>query len=374
MIQFLRDLIAIPSLSGEEGAAIERCTDEMRSLGFDLEVDEAGNALGVVGDGSRRLLFDAHADTVAPNPEWTRDPYAAEIDGERIYGLAATDMKGPIAALLHGVADAARSGRLAVTVGVSITTLEEVAEGATLAPLLERFSPDAVVIAEPSANRVTLAQKGRAELWIDVEGKAAHAAFPDEGASALLGAAEILLALEQRDPPADPELGEGILVATEAITEPFPGVSVVPSRCRLRLDRRLLPGETGDDVLAELGPYLQAAARAGARARASISDGSIVTYTGVTLPARRLLPAWQTSPDAPFARAALTVLPRGPAAAFCTNGSLTASRGIPTVIFGPGDPARAHHADEYIERAELERGRKGFAALAAIDLVRGGRR
>lgn len=255
MIEFLRRLVATPSLSREEGHAVALCAEEMRRLGYDVELDDAGSALGVLGSGPRRLLFDGHADTVAANPGWTRDPHGAELEDGRLYGLAATDMKGSLAALIHGVADAARAGELSATIGVSITTLEEVIEGATLAPVVERFQPDAVVVAEPSLCRLTLAQKGRAEIVVEVEGRAAHAAFPERGANALIGAAAILVALEEREAPSDPELGQGILVPTEAVTEPFPGVSIVPSRCCIRLDRRTLPGESEEAVLAELEAF-----------------------------------------------------------------------------------------------------------------------
>ena len=257
MIEFLQSLVSTPSISGDEGAVVELCADAMRELGYDVEIDEFGNALGVVGEGPRRLLFDGHADTVAANPAWTRDPLDAAVQGGRLHGLGSTDMKGPLVALIHGVADAARNGRLRATVGVSITTLEEVMEGAALAPVLERFRPDAVVIAEPSDAKLALAQKGRAELLIEVKGRAAHAAFPEVGANALVGAAAVILALEERLTPTDAELGDGLLVVTEGASEPLPGISVVPALTRLRMDRRTLPGETATDVLEELRPYLE---------------------------------------------------------------------------------------------------------------------
>jgi putative selenium metabolism hydrolase len=366
MIDFLRGLVATPSLSGHEEAAIDLCAKEMERLGFAVERDDAGNLLGVVGNGSPRLLFDAHADTVAANPGWTRDPHDPQIAGARMYGLASTDMKGSLAALVHGVAAAARAGTVRGTAAVSITTLEEVMEGAALTRVLDHFTPDAVVIAEPSSCRVALAQKGRAEIELKVGGKGAHAAFPSRGVNALTAAARILTALEERVPPSDPDLGDGILVATEARTEPFPGVSVVPSRCVLRLDRRTLPGESEESVLAELEPYLGLAEEMGAVATASISTGEVRTYTDAVLPAHRFLPAWRADPMHSFIRAARSVLPVGGPAAFCTNGSATASRGITTLIFGPGDPSLAHQADEYVELADLEEGRAGFAALASV--------
>lgn len=363
MIEFARRLVATPSLSGEEGAVVKLCAAEMQRLGYRVTRDEAGNLLGTVGEGEARLLFDVHADTVA-SPAGD-----AKLVGGRLHGRGACDVKGPMAALIHGVADAARAGALRATVGVAVTTLEEVVEGAALALVLDRFRADGVVIVEPSGGRAALAQRGRAELVIEVTGRPSHAAYPERGANALEAAAAILCALGRREIAHDPELGAAILVATEATTEPFPATSVVPSRCLLRLDRRTLPGETAEQVLSELAPFLAEAARHGARATVAISDSVVTSYTGIELSGRRFFPAWQAEPGS-FVEAILGAVPAGAPAAFGTNGSLSAARGIPTVIFGPGDPERAHQDDEHIELEALARGREQFAALAAIGIAR----
>jgi acetylornithine deacetylase/succinyl-diaminopimelate desuccinylase-like protein len=351
---------------------IELCEAEMRRLGYRTARDHAGNLLGTVGEGTTRLLFDVHADTVAPPGGFAGDtvaapggPHSPRIGGGRLHGRGSCDVKGPMAALVHGVADAARAGTLNATVGVAITTLEEVLEGAALSVVLDGFEPDGVVVVEPSRAEAALAQRGRAELVIEVTGRSTHAAYPEHGANALEAAAAVLAKLAGREPPRDPELGAGILVATEAVTEPFPATSVVPARCRLRLDRRTLPGETADDVLAELEPYLAAATAHRAAATVAIPDSTVTTYTGAELSARSFFPAWRAADDG-FTNAVRGAVPAGGPAVFCTNASLCAARGIPTVIFGPGDPERAHQDDELIELADLERGRERFAALSAM--------
>lgn len=375
MLDFARELVSIPSPSGEEGEACRRCAEELRRLGFEVETDEYGNVLGVMGASGPRLLFDGHIDTVAPNRNWTRDPYEPSVESGRLYGLGAVDMKGPIAAMIHGVASAVRAGSLRGMVGVSISTLEEIAEGAALSPVVEHFCPDAVIIAEPSGLRLMLAQKGRAEIELSIRGAAAHAAFPQRGASALMGAMRVLSALDERRAPVDEELGEGLLVATEAVTDPLPGISVVPSGCRVRLDRRTLPGESEADVLGELEPFLAVARHERTTATATITSAPIISYTGRPIPAHRFLPAWRLPNTHRLARAASAALESslGPTQVssydLCTNGSLTAGRlEIPTVGFGPGDPEWAHQADEFIEIVQLERGLRGFAALAGIEL------
>ena len=373
VVELAADLISIGSLSSGERTVADRCCEELRALGFRVSVDEAGNVLAEVGEGSPRVLFDGHLDTVAANPNWSRDPLEPVLERDSLFGLGAVDMKGPIAAMMFGVADAAAAGKVRGTVGVSLSTLEEVLEGAALAVVVHRFRPDVVIIAEPSDLRLMLGQRGRAEITVDLRGIAAHAAFPERGVNALDAAVAFLGALADRPEPSHPVLGRGILVATEATTEPMPGVSVVPSRAGLRLDRRTLPEESSDAVLNELIPALDAARAVGAYASAEITTGELMTYTGHRLRGERFLPAWITPPDGALAQAAERALSVALGAVevsnygFCTNGSLTAGRlGIPTIGFGPGNPEQAHQADEHIPVSDLERGRTGFAALAAI--------
>ena len=196
-------------------------------------------------------------------------------------------------------------------------------------------------------------------------GRSTHAAYPENGVNALEAAAAILRALGDREVARDPELGAAILVATEATTAPFPANSVVPGPCRLRLDRRTPPGESAEQVLAELEPCLAEAERYGARAEVSISDASVTTYTGRRLSAPRWFPARRAERTS-FVDAVREAVPVGRPAVFGTNGSISAARGIPTVIFGPGDPELAHQDQELIRLDELERGRRQFAALASI--------
>lgn len=371
VVTLAQDLVRIPSLSGQEGAAVERCAQEMRSLGFDVELDEYGNALGVFGAGEPRRLFDGHVDTVDVGDGWSHDPFAGELHRGQLVGRGSVDMKGPVAAMIHGVARAARSGGLSGTTAVSVTTLEELAEGAALRPLVERLAPHAVVIAEPSGLQLMLAQKGRAEITVEVTGRIAHAAFPERGANALLGAAAILHALRARESPHDELLGDGILVPTEAITKPMPGVSIVPPLCRLRFDRRTLPGETEGQVLEEMASFLGAADEHKTTAHAAITNERVTTYTGRQLQPRRFLPAWRTAEAHPLAQAALTALPGAGVSVylFCTNGSLTAGElDIPTIGFGPGQTELAHQPDEAIDIADLELGVDGFAQLASMSL------
>ncbi|MGE3841563.1 MAG: M20/M25/M40 family metallo-hydrolase, partial [Vicinamibacterales bacterium] len=105
IVRFLRDMIAIPSESGEERAVIERVADEMRRLEFDeVKVDGLGNVLGRVGNGPVVVALDGHVDTVGVGDRstWTRDPYQGEVRDGVIYGRGAGDQVAGVASAVYG--------------------------------------------------------------------------------------------------------------------------------------------------------------------------------------------------------------------------------------------------------------------------------
>jgi putative selenium metabolism hydrolase len=317
------------------------------------------------------VLFDAHMDTVGVGDPaaWSVDP-AGEVRDGRLYGRGALDMKGPLAALVHGVA-AAPPERGRVVVSASIA--EEMIEGYATVAVARRVRPDAAVICEPSHRTVVVGQRGRAELVVQVDGRAAHSSRPDLGVNAVEAMADVLRAARTIDLPSHPQLGAAILVPTEISSRPFPAYSVLPDRCTVTFDRRIVPGEIEEEVLAGLQAVVDAAvAPHGATGRVTIGVDRFDAYTGAPVEAENYAPAWYTGAGAPVARAALDALGGDPGHwLFCTNGSGTAALGIPTIGYGPGDETLAHQADEFIALDELQAGARGYATLAAA-LTAGG--
>jgi acetylornithine deacetylase/succinyl-diaminopimelate desuccinylase-like protein len=172
--------------------------------------------------------------------------------------------------------------------------------------------------------------------------------------------------------PRDPLLGPAVLEVTDILSHPYPGLSVVPERCRATFDRRTLAGEVDEDVLAEVQAIIDALANddPSLRARASIAIDRFSTYTGFEIVAPNFAPAWKMADDAPIVEHginALThagILPVLSHYSFCTNGSESAGRrGIPTIGFGPGEETQAHRIDESVEIAHL------YAALAGYEML-----
>lgn len=376
-------LVTAASPSGQEAAVAAITREALVDLGFDVHVDELGNVIGRLDAGPGPcVLLDSHMDTVGVTDPtaWSYDP-AGELADGRLYGRGAMDMKGPLAASIHGVAalrEELSTGQIVICASVA----EELVEGPVTRAVAERIQPDAVVICEATSGRISVGQRGRAEVTIEVSGKPSHSSRPDLGINAAEVMADIVCRLRWVDlPPRHPGLSPAILVLTDIISRPYPGLSVVPDRCVATYDRRTLPGEAGADVLTPIQATVDRvlAEYPGAEGRASIAVDVFETYKGMRLEAPNFAPAWWTGADAAIVRAALAGL-RGaglPAETtawdFCTNGSGTAGHlGLPTLGFGPGHEELAHRIDEHIDLTDLHTGARGYTAIVQALVSAGG--
>ncbi|MER5391851.1 YgeY family selenium metabolism-linked hydrolase [Saccharopolyspora sp. NPDC002686] len=369
--EFLLRLLAARSYATEEAAAARVLGDELAAVGFTVDVDDWGNVIGTLrlGDGPT-VLLDAHLDTVeVPDPaQWQHDPRGEVVDGV-VYGRGAVDMKGALAAAVHGAAALRTEQR--GTIVISGSVCEELVEGPALSRVVEQVRPDAVIICEPSANRLVLGQRGRAEVEIEVHGRTSHSAYPEAGVNAAEVMADVMTAVRQLRFGEHPDLGPGMIALTNLKSFPHPNVSMVPDRCVATYDRRTVLGEHDAGVLKPLRELADPiAVAAGARVDVRIATTEFTTYRGVPVEADSFAPAWWTDPATWPARDALTGLaaagldPTPGYYAFCTNGSASAGRcGIPTLGFGPGDPDRAHTVDESLSLEDLHRAARGYSAL-----------
>ncbi|MDX2485021.1 MAG: YgeY family selenium metabolism-linked hydrolase [Pseudodonghicola sp.] len=384
VVTLTRALVQQGAMAGEEAPVAEVVRAAMQALGYDeIVTDDLGNVTGLVGPRGApvKLLFDGHMDVVPASGSWSRDPFSGDVEGGQIHGRGTTDMKGPLAAAICGVAEAARTEDLSHRVAVSASVMEEVIEGAALSPVLDTHCPEAVVICEPSDLELKIAQRGCVEVLVHVAGIPAHAAFPERGVNAIELAARATLALAALEMPSDPVLGKMVLVPTDIISAPYPSISALPSKVSLRYDRRTGVGETAETVMQQIRAALAPIAPEAFTVEVSARDYQ--SYTGITFRVPRDLPAWHTPETHPLVRAVqscLTDLGLSPLPGryeFCTNGSEAAGRrGLPTIGFGPGRPSDAHIIDESISVAALEQAVAVYRALAlrigAVDIARMG--
>ena len=370
LLSFTQSLIRARSYSGEEREVVKLITQEMSRLGFDrVWVDDIGTAIGMIhGDRpGKTLLLDGHCDTVSANPaDWSVDPFAGVILDDTLYGRGAADMKGSLAAMIYAAAQLDRAA-LAGTVLVSATVLEEVMEGIALAGVIKSVRPDFVIIGEATNFALNRAGRGRAEIVLETIGKSAHSSSPQAGLCAVHKMLELIPLVEGAELPSDPVVGSAQMVLTDIVSDPYPGHSVVPNRCRVSYDRRLMPGETPQSILAAF----QQLNTKDIQYKASILAGEETSYTGQTLRGMKFFPAWKFVDEHPLVQAALEGLKRAGIEThlgsynFCTNGSYSAGiAGIPTIGFGPGFETDAHTVDESIKISDLTKSARAFAAMA----------
>jgi putative selenium metabolism hydrolase len=310
-------------------------------------------------------------DTVGVTDEaaWDHNPWGERV-GNRLYGRGTMDMKGALAASIYGIAtlrDRLTHGRVVV----SATVAEEMIEGPATVKVAERVGADYVIIAEASSLNLVQGQRGRAEIQIETHGRPTHSSRPDLGVNAATAMVDVAEALRTIEPPSHPVLGQGILVLTDIMSKPYPANSVVPDYCVATYDRRMLPGETERSVLDPIRSIIdRTLASTGATGEAHIAEDNLRTYTGAHIRAPNFAPAWFFERDSPIVARSLDALHSAGINAqlthyaFCTNGSGTTARGIPTVGFGPGDETLAHQHNEYVELDALMQAARGYAAIA----------
>lgn len=376
-ISFLKEIISIPSPSGQEKAVAERIVAEMKKVGFDEAfTDKAGNAVGRFGNGRVNILCDAHIDTVTPDKTWRHDPFKPRLEGGVLYGLGACDDKGPLASLVYGVQlmrDLGISGDYTLWVVGAVS--EETGEGFGVKSFLEEtgLKPDFAVISEASSLVPKRGHKGRAMLEVVIEGRSVHASTPELGDNPIYKAVPIIEAVSKMSPmfKSDEFIGKGTIVVTK-IDCPSPSLNTVPSECILYLDRRLTLGEDRETIIAEVKGLKPVSETPGVSVRLMGFEQSC--YTGATLKGEEFFPAWAVPEDHPLAEAtALAVeiaLGRKVKPGkwdFCTDGAFTMGvAGIPTIGFGPGDGRYAHSPDDQVTVTEVIEAASVFAILPGI--------
>lgn len=381
LIKLCRDMVLRPSLSGEEWEVADLMQNVMTNLGYDdVYVDRYGDVVGriVFGKPGPTLLFEGHMDHVSPGDlsKWTVDPYGAMIADGKIFGRGTTDMKGNLSAMIvaasHVKADL--SNELCGELVVAGSVHEECFEGVASQEIASFCKPDYVVIGEPSSLDLKRGQRGRAEITVETYGKSAHSASPHKGINAVRKMINLINGVSDAyEPPHHAVLGDGILEITDIISFPYPGASVVPNRCRVTFDRRLLLGETPPGVLGVFDKVMDIIKTQDVdfHAHADIAEGEAKCYTGETIRAKRFAPAWLLGEDSEYVKRVLQALEdmdissKLSCYSFCTNGSYYAGTAeIPTVGFGGSDEELAHIADEYIEISQLVSACKGYYAIA----------
>jgi acetylornithine deacetylase/succinyl-diaminopimelate desuccinylase-like protein len=304
------------------------------------------------------ILLAPHLDTVGA--DGTR--FIPQRKDGRLYGRGACDTKGSVAAMLSALCELANSKSRPLETEIIFAGLidEEHAQAGSRALVAQaarlRLKPKngsrdgcatiLAIVGEPTKLQVVTAHKG--SLWLELEtrGKAAHGATPQFGKNAIHEMARIVDLLETDYAAQLPKRKHKLLGAATVNVGTISGgtqPNIVPDICNISIDRRTLPGETDAGVRYEISTLLRAR-----KLFANISNAKLAP--ALPLETNHKLPLVQE-----FLRSVGQTKPQG--VHFFCDAAILSTSGIPSVVFGPGDIAQAHTADEWISFSELERGK-----------------
>jgi acetylornithine deacetylase/succinyl-diaminopimelate desuccinylase-like protein len=306
--------------------------------------------------GGRSLMLCGHLDTVSV--KGMADPHIPRIEGDRLYGRGAYDMKAGVAAALITAREALRLGLAGDVVVAAVADEEHTSLG--VQEVLRRVGADAAVVTEPTELELVVAHKGFVWSEIEVTGRSAHGSRPHLGVDAIVKMGAVLSGLEGLDQSlgdhAHPLLGRASVHAS--LIEGGLELSSYPAHCRLRLERRTLPGETGEHVGQEVESLLQ---------RCRMAD-PVLEASQRTLLMREPFEIDQEAELVTIVTdAAAEVLPdpvRIGGASYWADSAFVAAAGIPTVLFGPGGEG-AHAVEEWVSLSDTEAVARTLLGVAA---------
>jgi acetylornithine deacetylase/succinyl-diaminopimelate desuccinylase family protein len=359
--KLLREIIALPSVNpafipeshphaGEQRVADFLAVTAARS-GLEVEFQKVlpgrSNVIARLRPRNKirqTILLAPHLDTV---PAASENQFVPQKKGDRLFGRGACDTKGSAAAMLAAVCELAQSKTRPLETEIIFAGLidEENAQAGSRALANSGLKADLAIVGEPTRLQIVTAHKGNLWLQLETQGQSAHGSRPELGRNAIHAMARIVDALET-DYAADlrkrhPHPLLGSATVNVGIIRGGTQPNIVPDRCAITIDRRTLPGETEVSVKREIAAFL-----ARRKLRATFSNARLAPSLPMQTDAR--LPLVQQ-----FLCSLKQTRPIG-VHYFC-DAAILAEGGIPSIVFGPGDIAQAHTADEWISLRSLER-------------------
>ena len=387
IIEFARELIRIPSPTGEEKEVAEATVAKMKELEYDeVKIDEIGNVIGhIKGKGAgKKLMYNGHMDTISPGDLklWTTDPYGAEIKDGYIYGRGAADMKGANAAAIMAGGLLKRAGiKLSGSLFVTTVVYEEPSTECIGTKWLfehDGIIPDYVINGEATSMNIANGNRGRVEFVLSTFGKACHSSAPWRGVNALYKMCKAIRQLEELNEqlPEHPELGRASLAVTRILC--YPGKldeDVVPDKCTIWFERRLVPPETPESAMLQIREILQRIEKEDPEFRYSLDLREVHAkmYTGWEGNLKKVMgKPWIISKDHELVKKAVNIIsdvtgriPEIRPWTFGTDALYTAGVAkVPTIGFGPGEERYTHIPDERIKIDDMINATKVYALMA----------
>jgi len=379
IIQFMREIVAIPSMDSQIGPVGERIAEEMRKLKFDeVRFDCMGNIFGRIGTGPRVMVYDSHIDTVGIGDPaaWSWDPFTGKIEDGFLYGRGASDEKQSTPGMIHGLAIARDLGLLDGWTVYYYGNMEEWCDGIAPNSFVEvdpKVRPDFVVIGEPTKMQVYRGHKGRIELKVTAKGRSAHAASNHLGDNAIYKLLPVIAGIAALEPALGdhPFLGHGKITVSD-MTVKTPSINAVPDEAVIFIDRRMTFGETKEQAIEQVRALIPAEYADSVTVEELFYDEP--SYTGFVFPVDKYFPAWALDEEHALVQAGqqarrMIGLPDAPAGKwnFSTNGIYWAGKaGIPAIGFAPGDEETAHTVMDRVNLEEVVKATEFYAILPAL--------
>jgi len=379
IVQFMRDICAIPSVESQIGPVGERIAEEMRKLGFDeVRFDKMGNIMGRIGSGPRTIVFDSHIDTVGVGDpeEWQWDPFVGKVEDGVLFARGACDEKGSTPGMVYGMSFARDLGLLDGWTAWYFGNMEEWCDGIAPNTFVEvdpGIRPDFVVIGEPTKMQVYRGHKGRIELKVTAKGVSAHAASNHVGINAIYLLIPVIAGIRDLEPSLgdDPFLGHGKITVSD-MTVKTPSINAVPDEAVIYIDRRMTFGETKEDAIAQVEALIPEESKQRVKVEALFYEEP--SYTGFVFPVDKYFPAWALDEKHDLVQAGLQAreligLEPKPASkwSFSTNGIYWAGKAnIPSIGFGPGDEVTAHTVNDSVDLNDMVKATEFYALLPSL--------
>jgi len=380
IIQFMRDICAIPSMDSLIGPVGERIQAEMRKLGYDeVRFDKMGNTIGRIGSGRKVLVYDSHIDTVGvgDKDDWEWDPFTGKVEDGVFYARGACDEKGSTPGMVYGLAIARDLGLLDDYTVYYFGNMEEWCDGIAPNSFVDadpKVKPDFVVIGEPTKMNVYRGHKGRIELKITATGRSAHAAVHYLGDNAVYKMISIINLIRELDRRmrfgmgAHPVQGHPSIAVTD-VSARTNSLNAVPNQFSIFIDRRMTIAETHDEVINTIKGLIPDYLQSEISVEELFYDEP--SYTGFRFPLAKYFPPWLLEDTHPLTLAGQQTIRDlwGEDRSlgtwdFSTNGTYWAGKaGIPSIGFGPGDEITAHTMIENVPLDDMVAATEFYALL-----------
>ena len=340
---------------GSELNAALYCKKILDDVDFETQLVDHGNgraSLLAILEGKpdgETFLFVGHLDTVPPGDSdaWERDPTSGFCDGEKIHGRGTSDMKGGLAVLLQA-AKVLKGKKPHNSIIFALTADEE--SGCMGAEALIQM-PDIkkakfVMIPEPTANQIGIAEKGALWMKIISKGRAAHGSMPDLGVNAISGMVDLVNRL---DFSAFSQEHDYLGKFTSSLNTISGGIktNIIPDHCEITLDIRTLPSQSHDEIIGSVENVIRKINDKNDRYRYELE--TVINKPGI-----------ETDPEQSLAAEIIELVHQQLTESrliglnYYTDGAvLIPALNVPFIIFGPGDPGQAHCPNETIDVAKL---------------------